>query len=308
MTVFSMTGYASAMVNPAESHAPQVSSPSVSIDIRSVNSRFLDLSFKLADECRHLEPLLREALTAQLRRGKVEVRMQVRETSHATLPRVDDALVQVLAAAQDRVLQQLPQARTLSVQDVLHWCRSAGSGNSRDDNAWDARLLDNFHSTLADFKRSRQREGDKLVAVLLDRLDQLQALADQAEPLMPQLVARQQQRFMERWEDALAQVPGGSDTANTQAANDRALQEATAFAIRIDVAEELARLRAHIAELRHLLMRGGELGKRLDFLIQELHREANALGSKSAALELTNISVEMKVLVEQLREQVQNIE
>jgi len=308
MTVFSMTGYASAMVNPAELDAPPGSSGSVSIEIRSVNSRFLDLSFKLADDCRHLEPILREALNAQLRRGKVEVRMQSRESVAVSVPRIDDGLVAALGAAQVQVLQQLPQARPLSVQEVLHWCRTSGSGLSRDDTAWDTRLIQVFHEALREFKTSRQREGDKLVAVLMERLSQLDHLADLAEPLIPQVVQRQQQRFMERWQDALAQAPGNSETASSPAAQDRALQEATAFAIRIDVAEELARLRAHIAELRHLLKRGGELGKRLDLLIQELHREANTLGSKSAALELTNISVEMKVLIEQLREQVQNIE
>ena len=308
MTVFSMTGYASVMVNPAEADAHPGSSGSASIEIRSVNSRFLDLSFKLADDCRHLEPVLREALSAQLRRGKVEVRMHIRESAATPLPRVDEAVVQALAQAEAEILRHLPQARTLSVQDVLHWCRASGAGSLRDDTAWDGRLIQAFHQALDDFKLSRQREGDKLVAVLIERLTQLALLADQVEPLVPQVVQRQQQRFIERWQDALAQAPGGLEASATPVAHDRALQEATAFAIRIDVAEELARLRAHIAELQHLLKRGGELGKRLDFLIQELHREANTLGSKSAALELTNISVEMKVLIEQLREQVQNIE
>jgi uncharacterized protein (TIGR00255 family) len=154
---------------------------------------------------------------------------------------------------------------------------------------------------------AREREGEKLVAILSERIKRLRELADEAEPLLPAVVQRQQQRFLERWQEALT-ATGGATSVPKEALQERALNEAAAFAIRIDVAEELGRLRAHLDELSRLLKKGGELGKRLDFLIQELHREANTLGSKSAALELTNISVEMKVAIEQMREQVQNIE
>jgi uncharacterized protein (TIGR00255 family) len=141
--------------------------------------------------------------------------------------------------------------------------------------------------------------------MLQDRLGQLRNLAAQAAPLLPQLVEQQRQRFIDRWNEAMALSEG---TVSSDVAKDRALTEATAFAIRIDVAEELTRLASHLDEISRLVKKGGDIGKRLDFLIQELHREANTLGSKSAALELTNISVEMKVLIEQMREQVQNIE
>jgi uncharacterized protein (TIGR00255 family) len=141
--------------------------------------------------------------------------------------------------------------------------------------------------------------------MLRQRTEQLHALARQAEPLVPQLVAQQKARFLERWREAMA-LTDGSTLPET--AQERALTEATAYAIRIDVAEELTRLNSHLVEIDRLLKNGGDIGKRLDFLIQELHREANTLGSKSAALELTHISVDMKVLIEQMREQVQNIE
>ena len=152
---------------------------------------------------------------------------------------------------------------------------------------------------------ARQREGGRLATMLLERIAQLRALAAQAVPLVPKLVAQQRQRFMERWAEAMAL---GEGSIAPEAAQDRALTEATAFAIRIDVAEEITRLDSHLDELERLIKKGGEIGKRLDFLIQELHREANTMGSKSAALELTHISVDMKVLIEQMREQVQNIE
>ena len=141
--------------------------------------------------------------------------------------------------------------------------------------------------------------------MLVDRVRQLRQLAAQAVPLVPQLVEQQRQRFLERWQEAMGLTEG---QVAPEAARDRALSEATAFAIRIDVAEEITRLDSHLDEVERLLKKGGEVGKRLDFLIQEMHREANTLGSKSAALDLTRISVDMKVLIEQMREQVQNIE
>ncbi|WP_347656106.1 endoribonuclease YicC domain-containing protein, partial [Comamonas thiooxydans] len=145
----------------------------------------------------------------------------------------------------------------------------------------------------------------RLADMLLDRIKQLRELAKTATPLVPQLVEQQRQKFLERWKEAMAL---GEGSVAPEAAQDRALAEATAFAIRIDVAEEVTRLGSHLDEIERLLKKGGDIGKRLDFLIQELHREANTLGSKSATLELTRISVDMKVLIEQMREQVQNIE
>jgi uncharacterized protein (TIGR00255 family) len=162
-----------------------------------------------------------------------------------------------------------------------------------------------FEKALTALLAAREREGARLVTMLVDRTGQLRALAQTAAPLVPQLVEQQRQRFLERWKDAMSLTDGA---ALPEAAQDRALSEATAFAIRIDVAEEITRLESHLTEIERLLAKGGEAGKRLDFLIQELHREANTLGSKSAALELTRISVDMKVLIEQMREQVQNIE
>jgi uncharacterized protein (TIGR00255 family) len=148
--------------------------------------------------------------------------------------------------------------------------------------------------------------------MITGRTAQLRALAQQATPLIPELVEQQRQKFLDRWHAALGDAHAiantTADASSLQAARDRALSEATAFAIRIDVAEEINRLDAHLDEIDRLMAKGGELGKRLDFLIQELHREANTLGSKSSSLPLTRISVDMKVLIEQMREQVQNIE
>ena len=168
-------------------------------------------------------------------------------------------------------------------------------------------MLEAARQCIKGFLEAREREGAKLVTMLKQRVATLRDLATQAEPLIPAAVQRQRERFLERWQEALS-ATGAAQTISEQTLQERAINEAAAYALRIDVAEELTRLRAHLDEVERLLKKGGEIGKRLDFLMQELHREANTLGSKAVAIELTNISVEMKVAIEQLREQVQNIE
>ena len=306
MAVYSMTGYASVQLGSTPDSGalePKTSPPSQSgRDIRAVNSRFLDLSFKLPDELRQYEPALRELLVGRLKRGKVEVRMALDTGSRHLLPEPSVRLLQRLNNVQDTVKAWLPQAGALSVADVI---RLAASEQAPAVALGLADILPLAEQALAALLASRQREGDRLAVMLLERIGQLRLLAAQAVPLVPQLVAQQRQRFMERWTEAMAL---GDSAVLPEAAQDRALSEATAFAIRIDVAEEITRLNSHLDELDRLIRKGGEIGKRLDFLIQELHREANTMGSKSAALELTHISVDMKVLIEQMREQVQNIE
>ena len=281
MAVYSMTGYATAhsggSAAPVSGESSREPQAGVGVEIRSVNSRFLDLVFKLPDDLRAAEPTLRELLGARLKRGKVEVRAW------------------------------LPTAPALSVADVLQlMARQQGHPGELTES-----LVATAQTTLDGLLSAREREGKRLATMLLDRLGQLRQLAQDAQPLVPQLVAQQRQRFIDRWNEALgagASVATPGNTVSSDMAQDRALTEATAFAIRIDVAEELTRLDSHLTEIERLLKKGGDVGKRLDFLIQELHREANTLGSKSSNLELTRISVDMKVLIEQMREQVQNIE
>jgi len=304
MSVYSMTGYASAQhLAPGESTASETSKTAVSqlgLEIRSVNSRFLDVSFRLPEDLRQWEPALRELLGARIKRGKVEVRVSV-ETQSGTVGDPSPKLLQRLNGLQDNIKVWLPQAAGLTVADVLRLASSDASG-ARD---WSEVLLPLAHKVLDGLLNARAREGARLATMLLEHIHQLRLLAAKAVPLVPQLVAQQRQRFLERWAEAMAL---GQGNALPESAQDRALTEATAFAIRIDVAEEVTRLNSHLDELERLIRKGGEIGKRLDFLIQELHREANTLGSKSAALALTHISVDMKVLIEQMREQVQNIE
>ncbi len=301
MAVYSMTGYATAQSGGPSQATSETAQPALGLEIRSVNSRFLDLAFKLQDDLRGTEPALRELLGNRLKRGKVEVRAWIEGRGDGSLRAPNPADLQKIVGLQDSIQAWCPKAAPLSVAEVLHLTARQHSlpGGLHEQ------LLALAQTVLDGLIEARQREGARLAAMLRDRLQQLRQLAQDAQPLIPQLVAQQRQRFLDRWNEAL----GSAGTSlNAESAQDRALTEATAFAIRIDVAEELTRLDSHLSEIERLLKKGGDIGKRLDFLIQELHREANTLGSKSSSLELTRISVDMKVLIEQMREQVQNIE
>ena len=302
-----MTGFSQATQGgggpPEEGQARPVSANvGVTVEARSVNSRFLDVSFRLPDDLRGLEPALRELVGAAFKRGKIELRVASQRDNDTAWPQPQPDQLNRLSRLESTITGWLPQARPLSVNEALQWCRLGGATERLDEAALSA-----ARAAIAGLREARGREGARLVAILEERIAHLRDLAAQAAPLVPAVVKRQQQRFLERWQEALENA-GAGGSVSADALRDRALSEAAAYALRIDVAEELARLGAHLDELTRLLKAGGELGKRLDFLIQELQREANTLGSKSAALELTNISVAMKVAIEQMREQVQNIE
>ena len=306
MPIYSMTGYASAQaqISPDSDESANAPALRLGLEIRSVNSRFLDLSFKMPEDLRQHEAALRDLVMKHLKRGKVEVRAHLETQADAGFALPSPQLLQRLNALQDAVHAWLPRANPLSVADVLR-LSSAPSTATLDLGATVLKLA---QTALKDLSAAREREGKRLADSLRERMAQLRTLVLQAQPLVPQLVEQQRQRFLERWRDAMALSDGAT---LPEAAQDRALSEATAFAIRIDVAEELTRLNSHFDEIDALLAQGGKaegVGKRLDFLIQELHREANTLGSKSATMEMTRISVDMKVLIEQLREQVQNLE
>ncbi|QEA14603.1 YicC/YloC family endoribonuclease [Comamonas flocculans] len=295
-----MTGYASIQLQP-DDPAGKDSGVRLGLELRSVNSRFLDLSLRLADELRTHEAMVRSMVGSALQRGKVEVRAFVDLGEQGALQLPASSALQRLASLQAGVRAWLPEAAALSVADALR----LGGQVSAPRQDWAAPLQQALAQALDALKQARASEGERLAAMLQDRVQQLRALARRAEPMVPELVRQQRERFLQRWEQAMQL---GASSATPEAVQERALAEATAYAMRIDVAEEITRLDSHLDEIARLLTRGGEIGKRLDFLIQELHREANTLGSKSASMELTRISVDMKVLIEQMREQVQNIE
>ncbi len=282
MAVYSMTGYANAASEASAAGA------AVTVEARSVNGRFLDLALRMPDELRGLEPALREMLTAAFRRGKIELRVATAREADSALPQPTTDQLNRLAHQQAAVQGWLPQARSLTVNEVLHWCKGGSTAQKLDEPTLDA-----ARRCVEGLAEARAREGARLAAILLERVARLRELATQAAPLVPAVVQRQQARFLERWNEALTTVQAAA-AVPAQSLHERAMGEAASYAIRIDVAEELGRLGSHLDEITRLLKAGGELGKRLEFLIQELQREANTLGSKSAALELTSISVEMR--------------
>jgi uncharacterized protein (TIGR00255 family) len=309
VAVYSMTGYANVAegpsnARPAALHEGRATAPATSqvgFEMRSVNGRFLDIAMRLPDEWRGLEPALRTLLTARFKRGKIELRLTGAAGAENAVPEPGGEQLAHLARVDSLIREHLPQARALSVHEALQWCR-----NAPDERLPEAAVLETATLCVERLAVARAREGERLAAVLGERVSHLRSLADAAEPLVPAAVARMQQRFLERWQEALDKA--GSASVSREAIEERALNEAATYAIRIDVTEELARLRSHLDEIARLLDHGGEIGKRLEFIIQELLREANTLGSKSTSIEMTAISVDMKVAIEQLREQVQNIE
>ena len=293
----SMTGYATGSQDTPLGR--------VTVEIKSVNSRFLDLSFRIPDDLRGAEGPLRELVSGRVRRGKVECRVSLlRASESARLGDPDAALLAELARASRAVRQALPDAPAFTVAEALRWPGVLREDADAVQTAGDAvlplatQVLDDFHAT-------RSREGARTVDVVLAAVDRVQAIVDALTGKLPQLLAAQQQRLERRLSEALA---GAGSTLAPEETGARIRQEITAHGLRADVAEEIARFGTHVTEVRRALRAGGPVGKRLDFLAQELNREANTLGSKAVAVELTNASIELKLLVEQVREQAQNLE
>ena len=302
MSLQSMTGYASAQTTLAAEGASE--GARLGLEIRSVNSRFLDVSFRLPDELRQHEPALRELIGQRIKRGKVELRAHLEASQANAVAMPDKALLQNLMEIQQLVRSTMHDAALLSVAEVIRLSHGPVTPNQN----WAPQVMALGQQVLSHLCEARQREGQHLAADLLQRAQQLQGLADLALPLVPKTVETQRVRFLERWREAMELVDA---QALPDTIHERALAEAASYAVRADVAEEVTRLKTHLDEIARLLQLSTHkegVGKRLDFLIQELHREANTLGSKASAIEMTRISLDMKVLIEQMREQVQNLE
>ncbi|MFP5405920.1 MAG: YicC/YloC family endoribonuclease [Gammaproteobacteria bacterium] len=292
----SMTGYA---VAGRETPAGQVS-----VELRSVNSRYLDLSMRMPDELRAAEAPLRELIGIAVQRGKLECRVGLRTAAGAPSRGALDAVaLEALSALDARVRAALPQAAPLTVGDALRWPGVLAEQASIESLL--PAILDAARDALADFVATRVREGVKLAMLIAERADAIDAIAIQVAERAPELLALHEQKLVERLRDALEAAGAGVPMEETMA---RVRQEVILHGMRIDIDEEVGRLRAHVGELRRILAGPGPVGKRMDFLLQEFNREANTIASKASALDLTHAAVDLKLLVEQIREQVQNIE
>lgn len=302
MTIYSMTGYAVAKRETAAG--------AITVEMKSVNSRFLDLQFRVNDDLRAVEPAMREAIISKLARGKVECRLSFgRKLAEGSTQALNQTLLATLADLQRQVRKQFAEAAPLTVSELLRWPGVIEEAEIGQDTL-QADVLSTLQETLTAFIDSRAREGAALQTVLETRIDAMEAIVARITPLVPQLVAQFQQKATERMQEALGLVTKDGATASLprEEVLERIRQEVTLYGIRIDIAEELARLSAHLTETRHILKKGGQVGKRLDFMMQELNREANTVGSKAAMKELADASMELKLLIDQMREQVQNLE
>jgi len=287
--ILSMTGFAAV--------AAELPGVLLAVELRSVNHRYLDVTLRLPDELRAVEPALRETLAGALKRGKVECRIALNRTAQATgAVAVDTARIAQLAAAASEVTRAVPDAVPLSVHEILRW-PGVLAEPAVDPGTLAARAIALVDEALGELAAARAREGAKLAAILSARCDDIAAQVTRVAPRIPAVHAAYTEKLNARLREA------GLDPNE-----DRLKQELAVFATKVDVEEELSRLVTHVAEFRRVLAAGGSAGKRLDFLAQELHREANTLGSKSVDAEVSRAALELKVLIEQMREQVQNLE
>ncbi len=264
-------------------------------EIRSVNQRYLETYLRLPEQLRGLEPILRERFRKQLERGKVECNLRFESQTNAGQLQINEALAEQLIDSALWVIDRAGQGQ-LNPLDVLRW-PGVMAAPEQDMDELNTRLLAGFDEVLALFVESRQSEGDKLKSVIEQRLDGIEGEVTKVRAFMPQILDWQRQKLIDRLAEAKLELEPT-----------RVEQEIILLAQRIDVAEELDRLGMHIAETRKILKKGGACGRRLDFMMQEFNRESNTLGSKSINADTTQSAVELKVLIEQMREQIQNIE
>jgi len=281
-----MTGYAQASAGSPRG--------TLTLELRSVNSRFLDLAFRIADELRALEPQLRERIGERVSRGKVDCRLTLAPGAQAQ-PELNPQALERLKALAKAAAEAFPNAEPLRIADVLRW--PGVIAESGDEAILRATVDALARHALEDFVAARAREGTKLAAAILEKVRAMRARVEQVLPLVPQAIAAYQEKISQRLREAI----GSAD-------EERIRTELALFGTKVDVAEEIDRLRTHLDEVENVLRKGGPVGKRLDFLAQELNREANTLASKSASSAISDGALELKLLVEQIREQVQNLE
>ena len=311
--ISSMTGYGSAS-RQVSLGAGVVAD--LQVECRAVNSRFLDLGFRLPDECRGAEPALRELVSQSLSRGKVEFRAAWRinnsgepaKANPQALGALNQDRLEALKVLQAQAQEIFTDARELSISDVLRW-PGVLSEPRGEEEGWIAATVEAGKAALAVLSESRNAEGKALVGVLTSITGKMRAIVRTIEPKVPEYVAQYQEKLTERLSEALAAQEHGKNVSGSGTElMERIRQEVVLYAVRIDIAEEFARLKTHLQAVDTALAGKGPVGKRLDFLMQELNREANTLSSKSVSEECTQAALELKLLIEQMREQVQNLE
>lgn len=285
--IHSMTGSASKLVNS------QIAN--INIDISSVNGRYLEIYLKLPDNLRHLDSKLRALCQEKLTRGKLDCYITYALNAQASL-NIDANQLEALSEALNQVEKTIPNACNLNPMEILQYPGILKQPANIQDLI-DEQVLENFAKALDSLVKTRESEGEKLKQALQVRLDLIEKQADLIEVQLTNLTKIEREKILKKIEDLKIEIDP-----------QRIEQEVAIIAQKADVEEEYDRLRAHIKEVRSILDKGGICGKRLDFMMQEFNRESNTLASKASNLDITRIAVELKVLIEQMREQVQNIE
>ena len=286
--IHSMTGYAVASTDSPRG--------ALALELRTVNSRFLDLQFRVAEELRATEPMLRELIAARITRGKVDCHLYYGNSTRQAQQHLNIESIERLRVLAAEVARALPGASPLRIADVLRWPGVVAEPAADEDRSRGA-LESLCRDALDELCAARGREGAKLAAILMGRVAEMRKRLAEVAPLVPEAVAAYRARLAER----LREVLGAG-------VEERVRTEIALFAAKSDVDEEITRLATHLDEVERVLANGGAAGKRLDFLAQELNREANTLASKAAGLKIADCALELKLLIEQIREQVQNIE
>jgi uncharacterized protein (TIGR00255 family) len=293
----------------------------ISVEIKAVNSRYLDVLFRMPDEMRLAEQPIRERLAKGLTRGKVEVRASFVRPAVDAEPQLNDAAMQRVAAQLAQIRKILPDTESPRFNEIIHL--AGGQQTQTEPEEWAQACLAALEPALAQLLEGRQREGARLALTMLDTAKQVSKIVDEVETLMPVLLTTQRDKLAQKLNDTLHNAfPNGFTHISGAELSERIASESSLFALRIDVAEELARLKSHLTELEFLLSgqqskqsqqktgttAATSVGKRLDFLFQEMNREANTLGSKAGSLEMTRAAMNLKLLIEQMREQAMNLE
>jgi uncharacterized protein (TIGR00255 family) len=283
----SMTGFAS--------HERNTDNGVIQVELRSVNQRYLELHFKLADAFRTQESQAREMLKAKLGRGKVECRINLAKATAEEGLELNHSVLQHIAASVKTASEYFPETQAVNMLDVIQM-PGVVTAQVLDADVLAQDFVGVLEVAIEALIEARAREGEKLSAMILERLTEVEALVLTVKPMLPNMVKAYQEKLLAKLEEV--------KLSNDQ---ERLHQEMVLYAQRVDVDEELSRLESHVHEVKRILAAGGMVGKKLDFLMQEMNREANTLGSKSVAIETTQIAMQLKVLIEQMREQIQNI-
>jgi uncharacterized protein (TIGR00255 family) len=292
----------------------------VSLELKSVNSRYLDVQFRMPDELRLAEQPIREHLSRCLARGKIEVRASFTRPQATSAVRLSESALSRIAQQLTAVRQVLPETVSPTLMEIMNWSDQQVS-TTIEPEVWAQACLAALEPALQQLLEGRLREGARLSLTMLETAAQVRSIVELVETHLPTLLQVQRDKLALKLRETLQNAfPAGLTHITGQELSERIASESSIFALRIDVAEELARLKSHLTELEFLLSdhtksgkpgggkNTGSTGKRLDFLFQEMNREANTLGSKAGSLEMTRAAMDLKLLIEQMREQAMNIE